>query len=257
MIILFSEKDYENVLKATYQVSSINVRQKREQFKADILQVLSDHFQYHHMLFWEVTNGELNDIPICLNIEKYTVKDYLTQYKYYDPLHPMNMKNQPAIQLMSKNDSISCKEKNYYKSYFLQSNSYIDEMVMYLNNGEKDVAVIGFLRRSDEKIFNQQDVLKLVYLKRSIENIYFLHQHVQPLEVVHITEREEELLSYVCSGYKNHEIAQKMFVSENTVKKHLQNLYRKFQVTSKTQLAIIYFQKYKCQSFYKCETPTF
>ncbi|WP_254636165.1 response regulator transcription factor [Lysinibacillus sp. GbtcB16] len=51
-----------------------------------------------------------------------------------------------------------------------------------------------------------------------------------------MTAREREVLNFVSKGLKNVEIAQQLIVSENTIKKHLQNLYRKFQVTNRTQL---------------------
>ncbi|MGE7998293.1 response regulator transcription factor [Lysinibacillus sp. NPDC093190] len=59
------------------------------------------------------------------------------------------------------------------------------------------------------------------------------------------TQREKELLMYLCKGFKNGEIASFLYVSENTVKKHLQNLYRKFQVTSRTQLALKYAESFR------------
>ena len=99
---------------------------------------------------------------------------------------------------------------------------------------------IRFLRNKEEKNFHQKDALKLSYVKKALENVFLLHEKAQPQSLYHITMREEELLSYVCKGYKNHEIAKLLFVSENTIKKHLQNLYRKFQVTNRTQLALIY-----------------
>lgn len=104
---------------------------------------------------------------------------------------------------------------------------------------------IGFIRKEGELPFTVQDSQKPLYVKRMIENIYLLHQYVQPGESAQITQREKELLIYLCKGFKNVEIARFLNVSKNTVKKQLQNLYRKFQVTSRTQLALKYSENFR------------
>ncbi|MDM5247879.1 LuxR C-terminal-related transcriptional regulator [Lysinibacillus sp. G4S2] len=237
---MYEQKEVGNLLEATIRISNMNMQQTSRDFKLNMLQVLSECFQFEHTLFWEVADGELNEQPVCFNVETYTIQNYLHEYKYYDPLHPVNMQNQPDIQLMQRNEAISKKKKRYYVERFLQLNDFIDEMVMYLYNQQKPTAAIGFLRKEGEKPFTEQDSQKLSYIKRMIENAYLLHQYVQPSESWQITQREKELLMYLCKGFKNGEIASCLYVSENTVKKHLQNLYRKFKVTSRTQLALKY-----------------
>jgi len=239
---MFVYEDYENILKTTYRISNVNVKQSKEGLKTDILHILSEQLQYHHLLFWEVVEGELNDTPIRLNVEEYTLTDYLSTYKYYDPLHPINMHEQPTIQLMGKNTKVTSRKRDYYQDYFLGENNYKDEMVMYLKNEGVPSAAIGFLRKREELNFTQRDVLTLCYIKQSIENMYLLHQYVKPEQSFVLTAREEEVLFYICKGCKNYEIAQQLFVSENTIKKHLQNLYRKFKVSSRTQLAMVYMK---------------
>jgi RNA polymerase sigma factor (sigma-70 family) len=50
-----------------------------------------------------------------------------------------------------------------------------------------------------------------------------------------LTVREKEIMKLVSKGSTNKEIAEKLFISEETVKKHLQNIYRKLQVKNKIQ----------------------
>lgn len=232
---MFFNNDVEKILKASYHISNINVKQSNEGFKHELLHTLSEHLGYHHMLFWEMTNNELN-APVRWNIEVNTIHDYLHIYKNFDPLHPQNIDSQHAIQLLNKNEVMCLQKQTHYKEVFLRENCYEDEMAMYLKVDDKHVAVIGFLRKIGEPLFNEKDVLKLVYVKRHIENMYSLHQYAQPSILFEMTEREREVLHFVFKGLKNIEIAQQLVVSENTIKKHLQNLYRKFQVTNRTQL---------------------
>ncbi len=50
-----------------------------------------------------------------------------------------------------------------------------------------------------------------------------------------LTEREIDILRLICQGHSNAEIAEHLFVTVNTVKKHTSNIYGKLDVTSRTQ----------------------
>ena len=50
------------------------------------------------------------------------------------------------------------------------------------------------------------------------------------------TAREKEIVRYVSLGYTNKEIASKLFLSEQTVKSHLNRIFKKFNVTSRSKL---------------------
>ncbi|HMG67082.1 MAG TPA: response regulator transcription factor [Chitinophagaceae bacterium] len=50
-----------------------------------------------------------------------------------------------------------------------------------------------------------------------------------------LSDRETEVLKLTIDGYSYRQIAEKLFLSGNTVKKHLANIYHKLHVTSKAQ----------------------
>lgn len=50
-----------------------------------------------------------------------------------------------------------------------------------------------------------------------------------------LTERETEILAGIARGLTNKEIGEQLFVSENTVKKHINNIYFKLDVNRRTQ----------------------
>ena len=62
-----------------------------------------------------------------------------------------------------------------------------------------------------------------------------------------LTYREVEVLQMICKGLSNQEIAQTLFLSEKTVKNHLTNIFRKINVTDRTQ-AVLYAIKQKIVS---------
>jgi len=53
-----------------------------------------------------------------------------------------------------------------------------------------------------------------------------------------LTRRETELLQLLCSGKSNQELANALFVSINTVKTHLKNLYLKLDVGNRAEAII-------------------
>ncbi len=55
---------------------------------------------------------------------------------------------------------------------------------------------------------------------------------------VKLTYREQEILRLVSTGTTNRNIAEQLFLSENTVKNHLKNMMAKLQVQNRVQLAI-------------------
>lgn len=57
--------------------------------------------------------------------------------------------------------------------------------------------------------------------------------HFQPLEP--LTDREQQILTLVAQGASNRRISDAIFVSENTVKFHLKNIYSKLAVGSRAQ----------------------
>lgn len=61
-----------------------------------------------------------------------------------------------------------------------------------------------------------------------------------------LSEREREVLLHVAKGRSNRAIAEKLFVSPNTVKTHVSSLLRKLNATSRAQLATIAVQQGLC-----------
>lgn len=53
-----------------------------------------------------------------------------------------------------------------------------------------------------------------------------------------LTEREQEVLARIADGLSNREIADKMFISEKTVKTHVSNILGKLHLEDRTQAAI-------------------
>jgi DNA-binding NarL/FixJ family response regulator len=58
-----------------------------------------------------------------------------------------------------------------------------------------------------------------------------------------LSAREREIVALVAQGYKNKEMAERMFISEQTVKNHLHNIFDKLGVSDRLELALYAIHK--------------
>ncbi len=57
-----------------------------------------------------------------------------------------------------------------------------------------------------------------------------------------LTKREFEVLTLIAEGMNNREIAEKLFISEKTVKNHVSNIFKKIGVSDRVQAAIFTYR---------------
>lgn len=75
--------------------------------------------------------------------------------------------------------------------------------------------------------------------------IAHLAQQARPLPSPHevLTRREQDVLTLVCHGLGNKEIAQRLFLSVRTVENHLASIYAKLDVRTRTEAAVLAMQQ--------------
>ncbi|MFA6542309.1 MAG: response regulator transcription factor [Bacteroidota bacterium] len=58
-----------------------------------------------------------------------------------------------------------------------------------------------------------------------------------------LSQREHEILSYLAKGHRYKEIADELFISIETVRTHIRNIYEKLHVRSRTEAVLKYLNK--------------
>lgn len=74
----------------------------------------------------------------------------------------------------------------------------------------------------------------LVALVKKLENKEDTPVMVKQME--HLTEKEKEVVELLLKGYTYKGIAEQLFISENTMKFHIKNIYQKLNINSKMEL---------------------
>ncbi|TCS90463.1 regulatory LuxR family protein [Keratinibaculum paraultunense] len=59
---------------------------------------------------------------------------------------------------------------------------------------------------------------------------------------IDLSDREYEILLLVAEGLNNKEIAEKLYLSEGTVRNYISNILDKLELRDRTQLAIYYYK---------------
>jgi len=77
---------------------------------------------------------------------------------------------------------------------------------------------------------------------RVLQNIRGENADAEPL-FTELTERELDVLKLIASAMTNSQIAEKLVISENTVKGHVSNILSKLHVADRTQVAVYAWQK--------------
>ena len=87
------------------------------------------------------------------------------------------------------------------------------------------VGLVGFDAENQSFVLLKMDIQKEIEVSRSI-----------------LSKRENEVLQLVTLGHTNMQIAKRLMIAESTVKTHLQSIFAKLKVQSRTQAAMFAIQ---------------
>lgn len=72
--------------------------------------------------------------------------------------------------------------------------------------------------------------------------VEFFHEHGRANGTEDLTPREKEILGQLAEGYRYKEIAERLSIGVGTVRTHLNNIYEKLHVTSRTEAVVKYLK---------------
>ena len=193
------------------------------------------------------TKTELVDPLVKSKYDSDFERNFLYQYdtKFMQSSYTRWLHNESKSLVMRDEDVIPYeikKESRYYKEY-LSPNGF--EYVLNCEYAYNSItfASLTFYNSKDTGPFSDMDVyfMKLlipciVSALNDATDIEITNDATDLLKKHNLTKREMEIVNLVFDGLSNREIANTLFVSENTIKKHLNNIYQKINLPNRTRL---------------------
>ena len=107
------------------------------------------------------------------------------------------------------------------------------EMMLALSAGAPQRTLRLLFFRGPGLDFSARDVAVLTLLRPHLQAAFVAREQERRGPSV-LTGRQREILAYVALGYTNRQIARQLDLSETTVRKHLENIFARLDVTSRT-----------------------
>ncbi len=79
-------------------------------------------------------------------------------------------------------------------------------------------------------------------IKSLVEERTVLVENVRQAEPHQLTEREKQVVGLICRGLKNKEVAEKLSITETTVRHHLTSIFEKLGIKNRLELVIYAFR---------------
>lgn len=79
-------------------------------------------------------------------------------------------------------------------------------------------------------------------IRQLLDESQMLRDNPKPNLVAGLTEREKEVVKLLCMGLKTRDIADALFITENTVRHHLTSVFNKLEIKGRLELVIYAFK---------------
>ena len=148
----------------------------------------------------------------------------------------INMPNMNGLEVLQKMKEMKIK----MKVLILTIHSEVEYLLKAV-----DIGVSGYLLKDSESAELKKAIIAVVngenYIQPSlipVLNAKMIDRDSDTVKIESLTKRELEVLKNLSYGMYNKEIAEKLDISERTVKNHISNIFKKIEVTDRTQAAV-------------------
>jgi DNA-binding CsgD family transcriptional regulator len=140
------------------------------------------------------------------------------------------------------NDNI--RKKSQFYTEFLEPEGLIYSCGCNIVFEGINLGALNLYRTSEKKDFDERDIYILEQLQphlinklsQSKETVYEEDIRKRLITKYNLTDREMEIIDLVYTGLRNDDIGEKLYISINTVKKHMNNIFNKIGVKSRSKL---------------------
>lgn len=214
------------------------------QFQREAVKLVASLIPLSSSAFYLVGPDILNRGAVLLNLDPADELAYTRNFRELDPLNPALFAR--SAQTVACIDELMTEEallaSRYYRE-FMRPLGHRHVADMFFRRGPDIIAVLSMLREASLGPFTDAELSLARRLQPFLE--YALcavyrprryHERETLAAAFRLTERETDVLEFVMGGASNKEIARQLDVGLATVKTHLQHIFHKFGVPTRTAL---------------------
>ena len=172
--------------------------------------------------------GEASDGVECLDL----LQEILPQVLLLD----INMPNMNGLEVLEK-----LKEDNVnVKVIILTVHNEIEFLMRAV-----EIGINGYLLKESDSTELKRAIFRVIngetYIQPSmipLLNSKMIERDIEKIKIKALTKRELEVLKLLSIGLYNKEIGERLSISERTVKNHISSIFKKIEVTERTQAAV-------------------
>lgn len=157
--------------------------------------------------------------------------------------------------ILDKNTNFAYRESDYQKEDTLEQRRYLNTLYkenrflyalhIILSYEDRKIGVINLYRYIGNNDFEYDDLAICNILKEHLalrlstevrEKSGVKYTVSEAVDRFNLTLRETQVLKNMLAGKDNYQISDEMMISIFTIKKHIMNIYRKLEISSRTQL---------------------
>lgn len=251
---LIKNKDWEKLYYFLLKAGSQN---SLDSYIDTVIRNMENIIPYYAANFftYEQTSQDLNKLQ-CINISKRAIWEYENYYYALDDIKEKTFNQKNPIKSTEIMDYREWGKSEYFND-FLSTNNLYYSCGVDIHYQDKLLGTIGLFREKTDPDYNIKDLHILDFLKSHMANQMFKLNKIEILKKTSgetvdrklakseqefdLTEREVEIVNHLIDGKNNKQLAEELYISINTVKKHLNNIFKKTEVNNRTELTSLIF----------------
>lgn len=194
-----------------------------------------------------VSNDQKLCSPVVYHIDPKFGEKYLQVYEQLDYSKALMFTGRSMTYRESDIVADSKRILTSYYQMFYQAYHFHYSLHSSISYRGRFLGVMSLFRSTEKENFSQDDIELIGLLTTHLENslyhrfIVALDSHKkitvsQAVKKYYLTERQKVILQQLLDGRENEQICEKLGITNNTLKKHISNIYKKLNINSRIQL---------------------
>ncbi len=252
-----NKKDWEKLYNFLLVVGSKN---SLDNYIDSVIKEMDKIIPYYAANFFTYSDKNIASNKLkYINISNKTIWEYENYYHALDDIKEKTFNQKHSIKSTDIMDYKKWENTEFFNDFLNYNNLYYSCGVD-IHYQDKLLGTIGLFRESTDPDFVLKDLYILNILKDQMANQMYKLKTIEKLKLqqkedninlkleisekaYELTNREIEIIDHLLTGKNNKQLADDLYISINTVKKHLHNIFKKTEVNNRTELISLIYQK--------------